>query len=147
MVEVTHWYWWIFAGLLLVLELAIPGTFFLWLGIGAILVGFLVLLFNISFQAQVLFFAGGIIFSILLARAYLKNHPIKSDQPLLNSRGAEYIGRIFTLTEDVVNGIGRVRVGDSYWRVEGPDAPQGTQVRVIAVEGVRLKVEPLAHDD
>jgi membrane protein implicated in regulation of membrane protease activity len=34
-----------------------------------------------------------------------------------------------------------VRVGDSSWRLVGPDAPAGASVRVVRVEGGTLVVE------
>ena len=51
----------------------------------------------------------------------------ESDQPLLNRRGEQLIGRIATLTEPIKDGRGRVRIGDTMWRVSGPDLPAGAQ--------------------
>jgi inner membrane protein len=51
------------------------------------------------------------------------------------------VGRTFTLNEPMVNGVGKLRVDDSQWRIAGVDAPAGTQVRVVAVDGATLKVE------
>jgi len=70
-------------------------------------------------------------------------HPPTSDQPFLNQRGSEYVGRTLTLTEAIKNGIGRIRIGDSSWRVEGPDCPVGTLIEVVGIEGTRLQVRPL----
>ena len=38
-------------------------------------------------------------------------------------------------------GVGRVRVGDSTWKVRGPDTAAGERVRVIDVDSTTLKVE------
>jgi membrane protein implicated in regulation of membrane protease activity len=35
-----------------------------------------------------------------------------------------------------------VRVGDSTWRVEGPELPRGARITVVAVDGTLLIVEP-----
>jgi membrane protein implicated in regulation of membrane protease activity len=43
--------------------------------------------------------------------------------------------------EAIAHGRGRVRIGDTLWLVEGPDAPAGAQVRVTAAEGAVLQVE------
>ena len=48
---------------------------------------------------------------------------------------------VLTLDQAIVGGRGRVRIGDSSWIAEGPDLPAGTRVRVVAVEGVVLKVQ------
>ena len=66
-----------------------------------------------------------------------------SDQPLLNRRSEQLIGNIATLAEPIKDGHGRVRIGDTFWRVTGPDLPAGAQVRVTAATaaGLELVVE------
>ena len=54
------WHWWVLAVILLALEVAAPGTFFLWLAIAAGAVGLIVLIFpELLWQLQVLLFAVG----------------------------------------------------------------------------------------
>jgi membrane protein implicated in regulation of membrane protease activity len=36
---------------------------------------------------------------------------------------------------------GRVQIADAFWVVEGPELPAGTPVRVVAVDGMTLKVQ------
>ena len=53
------------------------------------------------------------------------------------------MGRHFTLQEPVINGLGKIKVDDSIWKIEGEaDLPSGAQVKVTAVEGTILKIEP-----
>jgi membrane protein implicated in regulation of membrane protease activity len=59
----------------------------------------------------------------------------------LNRRGNQYIGRIFSLSEPIINGVGKVTVDDSTWKVKGPDLPAGTHIKVLGVEGVVFEVE------
>ena len=62
--------------------------------------------------------------------------------PLPKSRAHGLIGVDFFLDEAIVRGYGRIRVGDSSWRVAGADCPLGAKVRVVAVEeGSLLRVE------
>lgn len=141
----NHWGWWIFAVLLIVLEIAVPGAVFLWMGIAAAVVGALVFFVPaLDWQYQLLIFAILSVVSILVARRYLRSRPIETDQPSLNRRGSQYIGRTFTLTEPVVDGRGRLHVDDTMWRVDGPDMETGAKVKVVAVDGVVLKIEPLS---
>jgi len=79
--------------------------------------------------------------SLFIWNSYLKNRPEHSDQPHLNQRGRQYIGRRFTLESDIVNGIGKIRVDDTTWRVEGPDLPAGSNVVVTDVDGTNLIVQ------
>jgi hypothetical protein len=92
-------------------------------------------------EYQVMLFSALSLLSILVFRRFLKWRPIISDHPLLNQRTAQYVGRVFTLEEPIVNGRGKIRVDDSSWRVEGEDCAAGARVRVIDAEGVILKVE------
>jgi len=45
------------------------------------------------------------------------------------------------LDQAILNGRGRVQIADAFWEVEGPELPAGTPVRVVAVNGMTLKVQ------
>ncbi len=135
--HVVFWHWWILAGLLLIVELTAPAFFFLWLGIAAAATGLLLLVFpTIPLEMQLVLFAVLSIVAVIAWRRYRESHPVVSDQPNLNRRGEQYTGRVFTLKRPIVNGVGKVTVDDSTWRVKGPDLPAGTRVRVEGVDGV-----------
>ena len=139
----TFWQWWVVAVLLMVVEMLLPGAFFLWMGFAAALVGLILLLIPaVSFHFQVGAFAVLSVVAVLLARVYLHRNPLASDQPGLNRRSAQYIGRTLVLTEPIVNGYGTVRVDDSTWRVHGPDSPVGSVVEVVQADGAVLGVRP-----
>jgi len=141
--QIVFWHWWILAGVLLIFELTSPVFFFLWLGFSAAAVGFLLLVFpSIPVEAQLVLFGILSIVAVLAWRRYRESHPQKSDQPFLNQRGQQYAGRMFTLDHPIVNGVGKVEVDDSTWRVKGPDLPAGTRVRVVGVDGVIFIIEP-----
>jgi len=140
--HIVFWHWWILAGVLLILELTSPVFFFLWLGFSAAAVGFLLLVFpTLPLEAQLVLFGILSIVAVLAWRKYREVHPPESDQPLLNRRGEQYTGRVFSLDNAIVNGVGKVIVDDSTWRVKGPDLPAGTRVRVIGVDGVVFIIE------
>ncbi|MFC1689192.1 NfeD family protein [Pseudomonadota bacterium] len=140
--HIVFWHWWILAGMLLILELTSPIFFFLWLSFSAAAVGFLLLVFpNIPVEAQLVLFVLLSLVAVVAWRKYREVHPPTSDQPLLNQRGQQYAGRVFTLDHPIVNGVGKVAVDDSSWRVKGPDLPAGTRVKVAGVDGVVFIVE------
>jgi membrane protein implicated in regulation of membrane protease activity len=64
-----------------------------------------------------------------------------TDQPDLNRRLAQHVGRVVVLEEAIVHGRGKARIGDTLWAVEGPEAPAGAHVRVTAAHGAVLVVE------
>jgi len=141
--QIVFWHWWILAGVLLIIELTTPVFFFLWLGFSAAAVGFLLLVFpSIPVEAQLVLFGILSIVAVIAWRRYRETHPPASDQPLLNQRGRQYTGRLFTLDHAIVNGVGKVVVDDSTWRVKGPDLAAGSRVRVTGDDGVIFIVEP-----
>ena len=140
--HIVFWHWWILAGLLLILELTAPALFFLWLGIAAASVGLILLVFpSIDLETQLILFAITSIVAVLAWRKYRESRPATTDQPNLNRRGQQYIGRVFSLSTAITNGVGKVTVDDSTWKVKGPDLPEGTHIRVTGIEGVVFKVE------
>jgi hypothetical protein len=144
----THWYWWVFAIILLVLEMLLPATFFLGAAVAAASIGFLMLIVpTMSFAHQILAFSIISITSVIISRFLFTRSSFRNEGILSNHRGADYIGRIFVLTESIINGVGCIRADDGYWRVEGEDCPVGRRVKVIGVEGTRLKVQPLPLEE
>lgn len=134
---IVFWHWWILAGVLLIVELTMPAFFFLWLGIAAAATGLILLVFpGLALETQLVLFAILSLVAVVAWRKYRETHQHTSDQPNLNRRGRQYVGRTFTLDAPIVNGVGKVTVDDSTWRVKGPDLPAGSQVRVDDVDGV-----------
>lgn len=140
--SLVFWHWLVAALVLLVLEVFAPGTVFLWLGVSAAVVGVvLAILPSIPWQIQFVLFAVFAVVAIVAWRSYQRKHPAESDQPTLNRRGEQYIGRVLTLDDPIVNGVGKVHVDDSTWKINGADADAGTRVRVTDVRGTVLQVE------
>ncbi|MCO5147100.1 MAG: NfeD family protein [Aquamicrobium sp.] len=141
------WNWMILGTVLLALEILTPGVYLLWLGIAAILTGLLSFaLWEAGFwvwQVQILVFLALSIVSVLVGRrAFPTTGTADTDQPLLNQRELQLVGRTATLEEPIVEGRGRVRLGDTLWRVSGPDLPAGARVRVVTAGNGELGVEP-----
>lgn len=141
--SINAWYWLGFAVILVILEVSLGVNFFLlWLGVSAATVGVLKLVYPpLIWEYQFLFFALESLVCIALWGVHLKRNQQVSNQSNLNRRNEQYLGRIVTLLEPVVNGRGRIHIEDSFWRIEGPDLPAGTAVKIIGVDGVVLKVE------
>lgn len=141
-----YWHWWIAAAIFGVLEMAVPGVVFLWLGLAAIATGFIVLAapalgWAPEIGGQLLTFAVFGLISVAAGRQLWRNRPGDPAHPTLNRRGADLIGRTFLLERAIASGQGRVQVGDTLWLVRGPDLPVGATVRVVGVDGATLVVE------
>ena len=135
--------WACLALLLIAAETMAPGLFLLWLGLAAAIVFFIVwLLPGLSLLMQVVAF---VVFSFVSIAVYVKFFREKesaSDQPLLNRRGEQLVDKIYNLETAIVNGQGRVKIGDAFWNVQGPDLPVNTAVRIVAVDSMNLRVIP-----
>ncbi|MFC4454019.1 NfeD family protein [Deinococcus sonorensis] len=140
--HVAPWHWWALAAVLLILEVLVPGVFLVWLGIAAAVLGLLVALLPLGVPLQLLLFGALSVVSILVGRRVLARLPHSAEADQLNRGAARLIGRTVVLTEPIRHGQGRARVGDGVWPVQGADAPAGSTVRIVAVQGTTLLVRP-----
>jgi len=139
------WHWWMMAVALIILEIFAPTFFALWMGIAAFMTGVAVYLMpEMQWEYQVFIFAILSVASIIIWRHYYKNNPIETDEPLLNRRGEQYVGRVITLKEAIVDGQGKVKVDDSTWKVIGDDCSAGTKIKIVSVDNVVFKVETVS---
>lgn len=138
-----QWFWWALAGLLLILELSMPGIFFIWLAIAAAAVGIVALFTSLGWEPELLLFAVFSLISVFAGRRLLsRRHAFDSEVPNLNRRMYGYVGSTYPLTEPIVDGRGRVSIDGTLWEIVGPDAPKGARVRVTGVDGLKLTVVP-----
>jgi inner membrane protein len=145
--ELGAWNWIVLGLVLLALEIVMPGVFLLWIGIAAILTGAMSLqLWDFSFwvwEVQVLVFLVVALVSVFVGNRIMKHRLEETDEPLLNRRAEQLVGRTAVLDEPIAEGRGRIRIGDTVWKVRGPDVPAATRVRVTGADGSELIVDPL----
>ena len=135
-------FWASLALVLIALETLVPGAALLWLGLAAGGVLLLVVFVpDVPIFAQALVFVGLSFGTIAVYWRYYRRRKIATDQPLLTRRGAQLVGHVYVLDQAIVNGRGRVKIGDAYWSAVGGDLPVGTRVRITAVENMNLQVE------
>ena len=136
-------FWACLALLLIAAEVMAPGVFMLWLGAAAGVVFAIVLVVpGVPPLAQAIAFVILSFALIAVYRRFFRHADQSSDQPLLNRKAEQLIGQVLPLHQAIVNGKGRVKLGDALWTVEGPDLPEGAQVRVIGATTMVLKVDP-----
>lgn len=140
----AYWHWIIFGLVLMAAEMLFPGAFFLWIGAAAICVG------TISYVVSdlptaiqlVLFGICGPLFAFM-GRKIMRTQRQVGLPSLLNRRGQQMVGKVFTLDVPIVHGHAHATIGDSKWRVQGPDLPAMTDVQVVDVDGNMLIVVPV----
>jgi len=135
------WNWLILAVVLVILDTVIPGVHFLWFGIAAAVIGVFGLGTGVAWQWQVVAFLALSVAVLFWVKRFVRPDVAISDLPDLNVRGQQYVGRAVVVEQAIENGRGKVRVGDTLWAAEGPDAPAGARVTVTGSRGTVLVVE------
>ncbi|GAB5510240.1 MAG: NfeD family protein [Hyphomicrobiales bacterium] len=142
--QLGDWTWIVIGLALLGLEVLVPGSFFMWLGLAALGVGAVAFFFDASWHVELLLFGVLALAFIIAGRRFFAQRGDESnDTPGLNARAEAFVGREVILEEPLASGIGRVKLGDTLWRVEGDDAPAGTKLMVISARGGTLQVAPV----
>lgn len=137
--------WAAVALVLIAAETLAPGAFLLWMGFAAAAVFVAVLVVpDIPLLAQIGAFVVLSFAAIQVYRTWFrgKGRERQSDHPTLNRRAAQHVGRVVPLEQAIVAGRGRVKIGDAFWVVEGPDLAAGTPVQVTGTDGISLQVTP-----
>jgi len=145
LVTLTPWHWLTAAVLILAIEMMIGSYYLLWVSFSAFIVAILQWIFGIDWGLQMVIFTLTSVLSVVAWYMYDKKRDKTSSRPHLNKRGHQYIGRTFQLSQAIVNGVGKINVDDSTWKVKGNDADQGTTVRVKGIDGTVLIVEILGE--
>jgi len=136
------WAWVVIAGVLGLAEMHVPGSYLIWLGLGAALTSLVAVIFDISLANQIGCFAAA---SALACAGgyfvYRRLHRRPRTDSALNERSRAMVGVRGTVCEAFSNGGGKVRLGDGVWLANGPDLAEGTPIVVSAVHGTRLVVQ------
>ncbi|MEE9376014.1 MAG: NfeD family protein [Rhizobiaceae bacterium] len=146
--DMGAWSWFIGGLILLIGEVIIPGTFLVWFGLAAILIGTvtIVALPEInwwSWKGQMVAFGLLSLSFVFLAKRMFPSDHRDDEAAKINDPLRRFLGQEAVLLEAIENGAGRVRLGDTTWRVRGEDLPVGTQIKVTGAEDGALLVVPL----
>ena len=139
------WVWIILAGILGWTELHIPGSYLIWIALGAATTGVVAGAWELTLEGQIGAFA--VASALSCAGGYFVYRRVNGEHrraPVLNERSRLLLGTRGIVCEGLVNGQGKVRLGDGVWLAAGPDLPEGAPVVVTSVAGTRVTVEPLA---
>ena len=143
----TFWHWLSIAGLLLIIELLVGAEFLLWLAFPAVAsAGVAYIAPSMDWRIQILLYILFAIASLLIWKKYYRSKKLAvTDQPHLNQRQQQFVGRTFTLIETLNNDEGKIVVDDSQWRVRiiggESTAKKNSKVKVMDVDGMILLVE------
>jgi membrane protein implicated in regulation of membrane protease activity len=145
----TYIIWFLIVGVLLIIEMLSFSTYVLWIAIGACLTGIVAFIFpTLDNIIELLIFALFSSVGLFIGFKFFSASKAQlTSNSVLNQRGSEYINEIYTLEQDTVDGHYYLKIFDTIWRVECKfDVAHGTKVKVIAIHGNRLVVEPYADN-
>jgi len=139
---VPWWGWTVVAAVLALAEMHVPGSYLIWIALGAAVTAAVTAFYvAASTELQVATFA--IAAAICCFAGYFvyrrgDHRPVRATA--LNERGLALVGARGIVAAPIVNGEGKVRLGDTVWIAEGPLLAVGAPVVVSAVRGTRLVV-------
>ncbi len=147
LVSPQPWDWWLVGGLPVLLEAVAPGFVPIWLGLAVLATGsVLSLMPELARPWQISLFSLLDLVSADIWPARRRAAATEPEESSLNRRAEARIGLVVALVEPILDGRGKVRIGDTLWLASGPDQPARRRVRVVAAYGALLEVAPIARD-
>ena len=144
---------WFAIGVFLILaELFVPGTYLIWFGFSAFMMGIIVSFISLTVVETLVCFA---LISAVFAGfgwyAYAKilnKTKVPEKYKYLNDMAGAHIGKIYNLSEDVVDGRSKAKIGDSFWLVE-IDEPlkKGAKIKIIGVKDGLILIAQKASEN
>ena len=135
------WTWWVVGLILAGLEILVPGSILIWFAVAAVIVGALAFGIDMGWQTELVLFAVLSLVALVIGRRVYGGRERPEADPLVNDRLARMVGRVALLDTAIAGGSGHIRIDDTIWRVDGPDLPAGTRVRITGHTAGRLTVE------
>ncbi|PIZ33352.1 MAG: hypothetical protein COY39_02795 [Alphaproteobacteria bacterium CG_4_10_14_0_8_um_filter_37_21] len=142
----SAWHWLIIGVVLIGLESLAPIAYLMWFGCAAVIQGCITYMFSIDPMTQIIIYTALSVFVTVMGRRFVPINFKQSDQKNMNRRQDSMIGKKIILTNPIVDGHAQVKVGDSVWNAKGIDSPVGSHMVVVAVEGVKLILEPVTRN-
>ena len=136
------WLWAIGGLILLIAEMIAPGFFLIFIGAAAILTGFATLALGLALPVQLLVFVIAAAIAVLIGKRRYEEPPNVDLDTRLKNPGRRLEGKLATVIGAVDEQGGRVRLADSEWTARGGPAQPGERVKIVAVDGNCLIVEP-----
>jgi inner membrane protein len=137
---------WFLVGLALLLaELLLPGLIVVFFGVGAWVAGLAFLIFEVSFNGQLIVFILSSMLSLVLFRRSLQKRWWQKQHPV-NELADEFLGRSCQVTVPIVPGPtgGKVHFKGTTWKaLANMEIPAGQTVRIIGKDSIVLLVEPM----
>lgn len=138
-------FWLVFSGIFFILEIFTTGFLIFWLGIAA-LCSMVASFFISNLLIQTVIFVIISILLIIFTRPLI-NKLLKFDQKeVLPTNTNRLINKEGIVIDDIkpLSTTGKIKVGGELWSaISETEIPKNTRVKVIGIDGVKLKVEDI----
>ena len=148
-IELLYWHWLLLGMVLIVAEMFIPSFTILWFGLGAIVVGLMLLIVNISFAVQLLLWAiSSVVFTLLWFKYFKPKMAGKTTASSAREAVIGEFGKVIKLPTE--ESRGKVRfvtpiLGDDEWDFISEDSVEiGDRVHISEISGNTLIVVKLS---
>lgn len=140
---VNQYHWLSFACVLVIFEIFGAAGFMLGFSLAAFVIFLIMSFVDISWQIQILIFAGiSLVSSICWYIYQFKKDKENEKTTTLNKKENQLIGQKVTLSEDIEAGKGRLKVTDSTWPVYTEEnLKAGDIVEITKVNGIFLHIQ------
>lgn len=137
------WGWLGLGLLLIVIEMALaPGSYLLWIGLAALAMAAIAGTTTLSISAELTLFGVLALASGVLGWVVYGRRAVDDAAQELHDPARTLLGKVVIIATAIENGIGQAQIGDSVWRVSGPDMAAGAKARIVSVDGATLVVVP-----
>ncbi len=138
----SFWYWLVAGVALIATEVVVSGVYLLWLGLGALTVGLFTAVWpDAPSWLQWLILAVAMLGWVVVGVRWQRRSRF-SQPDVLNTGLSAYVGARALVSDNFVNGRGRIRLNDSYYSATATqDLEQGAAVVVLAVDGAEMRVQ------
>jgi len=139
----TAYHWLALGVLLLVLETLGFAGFLIGAALASLVVGGSMFIVEINWHEQLSLFAVlSVIFTMVYWKLFRNYNEDVSDNEMLNNRAAQFVGNTYRLEMAIVNGYGKIKIGDALWKVKcDVDKESDSSVKVTGYEGMTLLVK------
>jgi len=135
------WFWAIGALIVAISELHYPECYLIWIAAGAGVTAGLSFPYDLSLHTQIGIFVVSTLTTCVGGYfIYRNSFGSYRKEVALNDRAKQMIGAKGVVSQSIVNGHGKVQLGDTVWLAEGPDLESGAPIIVNDIRGITVIV-------
>ena len=137
------WHWIILSLGLFGAEALGASGFLIGAAVAALGIGVLTLAVSgLGWELQATLFAVAAVACSIIYWRFFREYNERTDHPQLNNRAAQLVGKTITLEHGLVNGEGRIQLGDPFWKVRSEQTlTAGATVIIVGTDGMTLLLE------